>query len=227
MRVKAANSGVFSICILILFGVGSVQTHAYSASRSSAGDPSTFSRPSREGSADKRSEDLNSNSTPFSPGTHNLSVGVGQVFLLGSLSNHYENSIGPELHYTYGVSDLFSFQSNFGYHSHSSGALSIWNLSGGLRANLAYFDSLVPFATVGLGFYFPSYTLSNNATVSALLYGMQFGTGIDLLISRRVFFGAKATYNSMFDSSKQASDGTSHSLGGAFLSFMIHAGLTF
>ncbi len=223
MRVKVAKFGVIPL-IFTLFGVCSVVPSSHSYPRNASND-STFSRSQKESTSSKNQSESYSDRTPLSPGTHNLSVAVGQVFLLGDLSR-FENAIGPEVHYTYGVSDLFSFQSNFGYHSHSSGALSIWNLSAGLRANLAYFDSLVPFTKIGLGFYFPSYS-ENNATVSGLLFGMQLGTGIDLMISNSVFFGAQTTYNTMFDSSKKASDNSMRSLGGAFLSFMVHAGLTF
>ncbi|NDG83524.1 MAG: hypothetical protein EBX52_00615 [Proteobacteria bacterium] len=201
---------------------------ARAASRYPAEEGASFGRSSKETATPKRRKQESAPpSTPFAPGTHNLSVGVGQVFLMGDLSNHYDNAIGPEVHYTYGVSDLFSFQSNFGYHSHSAGTLSIWNLSGGLRANLMYFDQLVPFATVGMGFYSPTYTYANGSTVNSLLFGMQMGTGIDLLISNAVFFGAKLNYNTMFSSTKKASDGTTQSLGGSYLSFMIHAGMTF
>jgi hypothetical protein len=47
------------------------------------------------------------------------------------------------------------------------------------------------------------------------------------MISNSVFFGAQTNYNTMFDSSKKASDNSMRSLGGAYLSFMVHAGLTF
>ena len=216
MCVKLAKFGVFQMVTLIAFGVCSALSSAHAYPGAPAPEKSPF----------KKSSETQSPSNPFAPGTHNLSIGVGQIFLLGSLGT-YENSIGPEVQYTYGVSDLFAFHSNFGYHSHSSGSLSIWNLSSGLRANLAYFDQLVPFANIGLGFYSPSYTLANNATVNSLLFGMQLGTGIDLLISKTVFFGAAATYHSMFESSKKDSNGTTRTLGGAFLNFMIHAGITF
>jgi hypothetical protein len=188
----------------------------------------TFSRSSRDLPEKKKKESpYEVMKGPFAPNTHNLSLGVGQFFLLGNLSDRYENAIGPELNYTYGVSDLFSFQTHFAYHSHSSGNFSAWNLAAGLRSNLMYFDQLVPFASVGLGFFNPSYTLSDNATVSGLLFGMQLGTGIDLMISNRVFFGAKMMYHTMFDSSKKDSKGNLQSLGGAFASFTVHAGLTF
>ena len=166
--------------------------------------------------------------TPFAPGSQNLSLGIGQVFLLGSLGNNYDNAIGPEIHYDYGVSDLFAFESNFGYAGHSRGNTdaNIWNLSAGLRTNLAYFDQLVPYADIDLGFYHPSFTYDTGGSASTLLFGMQLGLGIDLMISNSVFFGTALTYNNMFSSTKVDSSGVTRDLGGAYVSFMIHLGYT-
>ncbi|NDF14584.1 hypothetical protein EB061_04590 [bacterium] len=217
---------VFLTAAFLLSGI--VRSHASQDTGFSYMESVTFTRSSAEKPSSKKQEH-HAPVSPFAPGTHNLSAGVGQVFLLGALGDAgYEDAIGPSLNYTYGVSDLFAFHSNFTYHSHSGGDLAVWNLSGGVRANLMYFDQLVPYATVGLGFYQPSYVFNpSRATVSSLLFGMQLGTGIDLMISNTVFFGAELNYHTMFDSSKKASDGTTKSLGGAFASFMIHAGLTF
>lgn len=165
---------------------------------------------------------------PLAPGTHNISLGVGQIFLLGKISNmEFENAIGTEIHYTYGVSELFSFESNFGYSSHSSGNLSMWHLAAGVRTNLIYFDQLVPFASLGLGFYDPSTTLTSGATLSGLLFGAQLGGGVELLLSDSVFFGTRLTFHNMFEASKKDSLGTSQNLGGSYLSFLVHAGISF
>jgi hypothetical protein len=226
MRVDAG----FRVILLFIsstIGVCSVSQESLAEPRFSR-DSLTYTRSSRDlPEKKKRESQLEYGKGPFAPNTHNLSVGVGQFFLLGKLSETYENAIGPEINYTYGVSDLFSFQSHFAYHSHSSGAFSAWNLAAGLRANLMYFDQLVPFASVGLGFFNPSFTLPDSATVSGLLFGMQLGTGIDLMISNRVFFGAQLMYHNMFDSSKRDTKGNIQSLGGAFASFTVHTGLTF
>ncbi len=226
MRVDAGLR-VILLFISSTIGVCSVSQESLAETRFSR-DSLTYSRSSRDlPEKKKRDPQLDYGKGPFAPNTHNLSIGVGQFFLLGNLASSYENAIGPEINYTYGVSDLFSFQSHFAYHSHSSGSFSAWNLAAGLRANLMYFDQLVPFASVGLGFFNPSFTLPDSATVSGLLFGMQLGTGIDLMISNRVFFGAKLMYHNMFDSSKRDSTGTVQSLGGAFASFTVHTGLTF
>ncbi len=224
--------------IALIFGVYSVSSHSaysYPASRSTfssalESDSIKFTRSSRDTNnrteatpSKKFSQDL----PPLAPGTHNLSIGVGQIFLMGNLSSNFENSLGTQVHYTYGVSDMFSFESDFGYSSHSNGNFSLVNVDAALRTNLVYFAQLVPFASVGLGFYRPSLILSDNATLSALLFGLQLGGGVDLLLSKKVFFGTRLNYHNMFDSTKVASNGVAQPIGGSFLSFMIHAGVTF
>jgi len=122
---------------------------------------------------------------------------------------------------------LFSFEGNFGYSSHSSGRLSMWRLVPGVRTNLVYFDKLVPFASLGLGFFHPSATLSNGATLSSLLFGLQAGAGVELLLSERFFFGSRLTFHKMFGSTQDGPNNTKVSLGGSFVSFLVHAGITF
>ncbi len=231
MSAKFANFRV--ILFLAVFGVYSVSSESFAYSNeSSFGANSSRSNQDTPSPKTKKSkaqahDDDSPPKSPFSPGSSNVSLGVGQDFLLGDLGDGYENSLGPEIHYDYGVSDMFAFDANFGYHSHSSGQLSIWNLSAGLRSNLMFFDQLVPFAIVGLGFYHPSQTLLNNASVSSLLFGLQMGGGIDLMLNKQLFFGTSLLYNDMFTSSKKDSNGVIQNLGGAFISFMIHLGFTY
>ena len=165
--------------------------------------------------------------SPLSPGSHNLSIGIGQIFLTGNFSKNYDNAIGTQVQYTYGVSDLFSFESNFGYSSHSQGDLSMVNLVTGLRTNLIYFDQLVPFFSGGLGFYKPSLSFDNNTSATALLFGLNLGVGADLLLSDRMYFGTRMTFHDMFGSNKLASNGTPVDIGGSFVSFIVHAGFSF
>jgi hypothetical protein len=219
-------SGVCSVSLSTSFAYPSSRS-TYSLSNES--DSIQLTRSSRESNRNEAgpSKNYKQELPPLSPGTHNFSLGVGQIFLMGSLSNEYENNLGTQAHYTYGVSDLFSFESDFGYSSHSNGNFGLLNLDAALRTNLIYFDQLVPFASVGLGFYHPSKTYSDNSKVSAFLFGMELGGGVDLLLNKKLFFGTRLNYHNMFDSTKVASNGVSRTIGGSFLSFMIHAGVTF
>jgi hypothetical protein len=214
---------------LVTFGVCSVSIEAFGYPLNSSVDSVTITRSARETPKAQKAVESSPPKSPFAPGTHNLSIGVGQDFLFGHLGNDYDNAIGPEIHYAYGVSDLFAFESNFGYQNHSRAGqnLSVWNIAAGLRSNLMYFDQLVPYFNLDLGFYHPSFTYVNNGSASTTLFGLQMGTGIDLLITNTVFFGAALTFNDMFDSTKTDSNGKEQSLGGSYVSFMVHAGVTF
>lgn len=169
--------------------------------------------------------------SPYSPGSNNVALDLGQVFLMGDLGNHYSDSIGGQLHYTYGVSDLFGFDGSLGYSSHSDGGFSMATALMGLRTNLSYYDRLIPYAIYGLGFYKPSYSYENASntgqdSVSPILFGLHLGLGVDLEITHQIFFGAALTLHDVFGSEDQTPAGLI-STGGTFASFLLHAGVTF
>ena len=195
---------------------------------------------------------LSSDLSPFSPGSHNISLDLGQVFLVGDLTK-FQNTLGTQLHYNYGVSDLFSFDSSLGYSQHSSGQFSLFTLLSGVRMNLSWFDKIIPYGIFGLGFYLPSYLdttatptrtsstgpsngsgssssspdLSTLPSVSALLFGVHLGAGVDLSLSRNVFFGASLLFHQMFGTTQTMANGTLMNVGGAYATFFLHAGATF
>lgn len=171
--------------------------------------------------------------SPFSPKSNNLAIDVGQVFLMGDMGANYSDSIGTQLHYTYGVSDIFSFDTSLGYSNHSDGKFSMASGLAGLRTNLAWYDKVVPYAVLGLGFYRPSYQIMNNAdgnsiinTVSTTLFGVHIGPGVDLEVTQRLFFGASLTFHDVFSTSKPLASGMVP-VGGTYTSFLLHSGITF
>ena len=169
--------------------------------------------------------------SPYSPGSNNLALDLGQVFLMGNLGNQYSDAIGGQLHYTYGVSDLFGFDGSLGYSSHSNGQFSMATALMGVRTNLSYYDKLIPYAIYGLGFYKPSYSYENASntgqdSVSPVLFGLHLGLGVDLEITHQIFFGAALTLHDVFGSEDQTPAGLI-STGGTFASFLLHAGVTF
>ncbi len=161
----------------------------------------------------------------FRPGSNNLALEVGQTFLMGDLSR-YENSLGYNVHYSYGVSNMFAFDSAFGFSSHSDGRFSKMHLTGGVRMNLSNYDRIIPYLNAGLGFYRPSREIGPDASLSSTLFGLHAGGGANLLISKETFFGAQLNYHNMFGSSKFTTAGTMD-LGGAYVDFLVHAGYTF
>ncbi|OFZ18318.1 MAG: hypothetical protein A2X94_12235 [Bdellovibrionales bacterium GWB1_55_8] len=177
--------------------------------------------------------------SPFAPGSNNLALDVGQIFLMGDLGR-YSDSIGAQLHYTYGVSELFGFDSMLGYSEHANGKFSMLTAVTGLRTNLAWYDKVVPYFVFGMGFYRPSYrttavsanegndnvALPAGTSVAPLLFGVHMGPGVDLEITKTIFFGASLTFHDVFGSTRFVND-VPVSVGGTFSSFLLHAGTTF
>jgi hypothetical protein len=174
------------------------------------------------------------NISPFAPGSNNLALDVGQVFLMGDLSSRFNDSIGSQLHYTYGVSDLFGFDTSIGYSNHQEGNFSMASLLTGLRTNLAWYDKVVPYAVFGMGFYRPSFSITSgsgtsaqNETISPLLFGVHMGPGVDLELTKQLFFGAALTFHDAFGTTKVTASNQKIDVGGTYTSFFLHAGVTF
>lgn len=172
--------------------------------------------------------------SPFSPGSNNIGIDLGQVFLMGDLSDSYTDNIGFQVSYTYGVSDIFGFESNFGYSSHSDGEFSMSSLRFGLRTNLAWFDRIIPYTTFGLGFYRPSYTFdastpnTDSTSISPLLFGIHLGPGVNLQITDQIFFGTSLTFHDIFGTDKvNPITKRTFTAGGTFISLFINAGIAF
>jgi hypothetical protein len=166
-------------------------------------------------------------SSPFTPGSNNLSLDVGQVFLTGDLGETYGDAIGTQLHYTYGVSEMFGFDSNFSYSSHGDGRYSLANLGAGLRMNLSWFDKVIPHVIFGLGFYKPSYDLTDELSISPVVFGLHAGPGVNLEITKQLYFGASLTFHDIFGSFKRLPDGGTKEINGTYFAFLLSAGFTF
>lgn len=162
---------------------------------------------------------------PFSPDSNNVSLQIGQTFLMGDVSS-YDDSLGFSGNYTYGISRLMAFDSTFGYSNHSQGKYSLLSLMAGARMNLTYYDRVIPYLSGGLGFYKPSREIGPNANLSATLFGLHVGAGADLSISPEMFFGAALTFHNAFSNTRQTSSGPVN-LGGSYTNFVARVGYTF
>lgn len=195
----------------------------------------TRSYPAKEEGSEKRKATVqasrervvDSNISPFSPGSHNVSIDVGQTFLMGDLGSKYSDSIGWQAHYNYGVSDMFAFDASLGHSSHSESKFTMTTLLTGVRMNLAWYDKVIPHLDFGLGFYRPSYTFSERSSMSPVVFGLHLGPGIDLELSKQFFFGASLTFHDMFGGNRNAPGGERVDVGGSFTRFNLRAGMTF
>jgi hypothetical protein len=217
----------------------SINAESFAATGSSWAPKDTWTADDSSASSQHRrsSRDSSGDVSPFSPGSNNFALDLGQVFLMGDLGQ-YADSIGTQLHYTYGVSDMFGFDSSIGYSEHSDGGFAMTTLLTGMRFNLSWYDKIIPYGVFGLGFYRPSYrdatgsasgTVTGRAdapNVSAILFGVHLGPGIDLELSKNFFFGASVTFHNMFGTDKKLANGTPLSVGGTYTSFFLHLGFT-
>ena len=168
--------------------------------------------------------------SPFEPGSNNVALDVGQVFLMGNLADQYEDNIGWQIHYTYGVSDVFGFDTSFGYSSHKDGEFSMASLLAGLRTNLSWIDRVIPYVVFGLGFYRPDYVVrdsGNDVSITPILFGLHLGPGVDLQVSQNLFFGTSLVFHDIFGTKRTLESGKTEEIGGTFTSFLLHAGFTF
>ncbi|MCC7442340.1 MAG: hypothetical protein IT285_11945 [Bdellovibrionales bacterium] len=223
-------TGATVVLSALLLGVGAVDpTVALAASWSSTPSWATAqSNASRRGRPSSSPySDSDRPSAPFTPGSNNLALHVGQVFLMGELADHYTDSIGTQLHYTYGVSDMFGFNASLGFSDHSDGEYSVATMLAGLRTNLSWYDKVVPYLVFGLGFYKPSYKLTADNSMSPVLFGLHLGPGVDLQLTDQFFFGAALTFHDVFGTTRTDSKGNLRDVGGTFTSFLLHAGVSF
>ncbi|MBC7690814.1 MAG: hypothetical protein H7222_03530 [Methylotenera sp.] len=230
MRFNLSRS--FSISLLL--GVSASLLLSFSASAASTwNDKPTWatdsgnSAPQHRRPANQVRDNIsNANITPFSPGSSNFALDLGQVFLMGDLASKYEDSIGAQMHYTYGVSDMFGFDASLGHSSHSEGKYSMTTLLTGLRTNLSWYDKVIPYFIVGLGFYKPSYEITPTSSVGATLFGLHAGPGVDLQLTRELFFGAALSFHDVFGATRMTEVGPKD-IGGTYTTFLLHAGVTF
>lgn len=180
----------------------------------------------------KQASERPSRYTPFSTGSNNLSIDVGQIFLFGDLGDQYTDAIGFQLHNVHAVSDMFGLDTALGLSSHSSAAatndFSMTSLKFGLRTNLAWYDKAIPYVNFGLGFFRPSYDQGNGESLDPLLFGLHLGAGINLEVTRSLFFGALLNFHNMFGTKKRnPATNVLQEVGGSYASFLISAGVSF
>jgi hypothetical protein len=174
--------------------------------------------------------------TPFSPGSNNLSLDIGQIFLFGDKGNDetgFSDSIGFQIHNVHSVSDIFGLDTALAFSSHGPNLgsvrdYSLTSLKLGLRANLAWYDKAIPYATFGLGFFRPNEKLSSTESINAILFGLYLGAGVNLEVTDTLFFGASLTLHDMFGTRRAISNGGGTlEVDGGFASFLVSAGVSF
>lgn len=216
---------ITSALVLVMLGRESSAEPASAWSQTpSWTQPQQYSGNSTQRKNKQERAERKSNVTPFAPGSHNFGFEMGQAFLMGDLGDRYSGALRYQLHYTYGVSEVFAFESSIGYSSHSDGQFSMTNLNLGVRTNFTWFDRIIPYASVGLGFYRPSVQITPTTSLSPVLFGLHLGPGVDLQLTDKLFFGTSITFNDVFGTTKETAKGPID-VGGTFTTFLLHAGV--
>ena len=154
---------------------------------------------------------------------HTLSLGLGQSFLFGKLGKYGEDSITPDLYYSFSASHSFGFSLNVHYSSHKlkEKEAQLRGLALGIKGKFWQFDALSPYALLGLGFYSP-YVSDAEDEISLGAHG---GLGVELQLNDRINSGLlfhlhrPALKNKRNNSKKRAE--------GYYGKIMIVAGYTF
>lgn len=163
---------------------------------------------------------------------HTAGLQVGQVWLAGEISENVENNIGYGALYEYTASDVFSAQASFMRSSHDE-ILTITSTGLAFKANLFFYDQLVPYALVGMGLYFvnqdiiPAESTTPVETVSATVFGLNVGLGADLNLGEDVFSGMQFSLHNLFSSTQTTETLGKQEISGRFANFLIRAGYRF
>lgn len=147
---------------------------------------------------------------------------------MGTLADTHGDALGFQAHYAYGVSDLFAFDVNLGYSSHNAAEegeseVSMYSLAAGLRTNLSFYDRVVPYGVIGLGFYKENY----KDITTPVFFGVHLGPGVDLHITENFYFGGSLTFHSVFGGTRKTPQGNTREVGGTYTAFLLHTGYSF
>lgn len=164
-----------------------------------------------------------------SGGNHSAGLQLGQVWPAGKIGqNQTDSSTAPGIFYEYAASQMFALQINVIRSSHGD-KLTLLAPTAGIKANLFYFDQLVPYAFAGVGLYFVDRQIgSSTARVSTSNFGVNLGLGADLDLGNSFFFGLWMGLHNLFSARKLVPQtGNLEENSGRWSAFFIRAGMRF
>lgn len=163
-----------------------------------------------------------------SGGSHAAGLQFGQVWPAGDIGNGADGSIAPGLFYEYSASQLFALQVNLVRSSHND-RLTIFSTTAGIRANLTFFDRLVPYASAGVGMYFVDRMIGTTPAeeLSTTNFGLNVHLGADLDLNPSFFMGLWLGLHNLFSASGTTQTGTAMENSGRWSALFIRAGMRF
>lgn len=156
----------------------------------------------------------------------------GQVWPAGKIGEGVDGSTAPGLFYEYSASNVFGLQVNAIRSSHND-KVKIFSTTAGIRANLTYFDKLVPYAFGGVGLYFVNRKIitapatTSNTSAGTTNFGVNLGLGADLDLGDTVFVGLWIGLHNLFTAKATMPTGNQEENSGRWSAFFIRAGMRF
>ena len=165
--------------------------------------------------------------TSGSAGGHSAGLQFGQVWPAGVIGQGVDGSIAPGVFYEFAASQIFAMQVNLLRSSHND-KLSIFSGTAGIRANLTFFDRLVPYAAAGVGLYFVDRKMDPPIrNVKTTNFGLNLGLGADLDLSDQFFMGLWLGLHNLFAAKTMTPAGIEQENSGRWSALFIRAGMRF
>jgi opacity protein-like surface antigen len=154
-------------------------------------------------------------------------IQVGQVWPAGVIGESVDNAIVPGLFYEYQSGEAFGLKVDWIRARHPNDRLAIDTFSAAIKANIIYYDQLIPYAFFGMGMYLVDKMVPiTNEDASKTLFGMNFGFGLDLDLSSMAFVGMQFGVHNIFSGNATVPSGI-YELSGRYSSFLMRAGIRF
>ena len=182
-----------------------------------------------DSTAQKASSSVPDSRIPGDVNRHSVGIGLGQTFLRSDFHDNGTDKITPDLYYNYSASYSFDFLANLHWskHSYLNRDVTVRGLALGIKGKGFQFDAFSPFVLGGFGFYLPQATRMQNGVMTKtrdqLVFGMNFGVGVELRLNSEVTIGVIAHYHDPFDVRQE----NSADLEGSYMKLLILAMYTF
>jgi len=137
---------------------------------------------------------------------HSLGLGIGQAYMTGDFNSNGASDLSWDILYNYSASHSFDLLVDLHANSYNrdNHEVSLYGLAASLKGKFFHFDNFIPFALGGMGVYAPKITTSYSDGSSyesdrSIVFGLNFGAGLDLKLNRHFRVGALFQFHNPFD----------------------------
>ncbi len=122
---------------------------------------------------------------------HSLSLGLGQIFVLGSFEKYGADKMVVDLFYEYSASYSFDLVLNAHWSSHEkdNNRLFLRGYALNIKSRIWNYDSFSPYIMGGLGIYNPQVKTAGETSKSEYVFGINGGMGAELQLNNHYSVG--------------------------------------